>query len=158
VGFLNWSRDGNWIYFPSRRTGLTQTWKVPVAGGEPVQISRNGGWAARESADGKFVYFLKEGAPMRLWRAPVGGGEEGLVTDRLGGQLDFLDRGIYFHTRRPPGATSLHFFSFETGAAATIAEISAPVNTFTVSPDQRTLVYAQQEFRGADLMLVDNFR
>ncbi len=95
---------------------------------------------------------------MPIWRVPVGGGEESLVTDRIGGQVDFLDRGIYFLNRRPPGITLLNFFSFETGVAATIAEIATQVNAFTVSPDQRTLVYALGESRGVDLMLVDNFR
>ncbi|HET6348476.1 MAG TPA: S9 family peptidase [Candidatus Krumholzibacteria bacterium] len=34
-----WSPDGKWIYFTSTRSGSSQVWKVPVAGGEAVQVT-----------------------------------------------------------------------------------------------------------------------
>ena len=49
----SWSRDGRWIYFASTRTGRLEVWKVPAAGGQAVQITKRGGFAAFESQDGK---------------------------------------------------------------------------------------------------------
>ena len=54
----SWSRDGRWIYFESNRSGEGQVWKVPVEGEEPegaaaVQVTRQGGFVAFESPDGK---------------------------------------------------------------------------------------------------------
>jgi Tol biopolymer transport system component len=39
-GLASWSRDGKWIYFGSNRSGKSQLWKVPVGGGDLVQIDR----------------------------------------------------------------------------------------------------------------------
>ena len=35
----DWAPDGNGIYFLSSRTGVTQVWYLPVAGGEAVQVT-----------------------------------------------------------------------------------------------------------------------
>jgi hypothetical protein len=65
----NWSRDGKWIYFASRRTGEAQSWKAPVAGGAAAQVTRED--CRHLNRMGKFVYYLKE-PPARLWRGAVG--------------------------------------------------------------------------------------
>ena len=39
----SWSRNGHWIYFGSTRSGESQIWKVPVEGGQSVQVTRTGG-------------------------------------------------------------------------------------------------------------------
>jgi len=41
----SFSRDGRWIYFASFRTGRYEVWKVPVTGGDPIQITHTGGCA-----------------------------------------------------------------------------------------------------------------
>ena len=156
---LNWSRDGNWIYFVSRRSGQAQVWKASTGDGAAVQVTKNGGFQARESPDGKFVYYTK--APRQgLWQVPVGGGEEHRMMDGFQGTGELVDGGLYFITRTaPPARPTLQFFSFATAAVKIIAEIDTrAVGAFAVSPDQKTLVYEQTETRGTDLMLVDNFR
>ena len=55
----SWSRDGKWIYFASTRSGTFQVWRVPAEGGSPVQVTRQGGHAALESPEGKYVYYAK---------------------------------------------------------------------------------------------------
>jgi hypothetical protein len=42
----NWSRDGNSIYFTSKRTGQFEIWRTPVQAGIEGQITRNGGYVA----------------------------------------------------------------------------------------------------------------
>jgi Tol biopolymer transport system component len=52
----SWSRDGKWIYFSSNRGNEpNQVWKIPDAGGTPIQLTRTGGTSPNEGADG-FVY------------------------------------------------------------------------------------------------------
>lgn len=34
-----WSRDGRWLYFLSSRSGSTQLWRLPAAGGEARQVT-----------------------------------------------------------------------------------------------------------------------
>ena len=75
----SWSRDGKWIYFSSNRGNEpNQIWKVPDAGGTPIQLTRAGGTWPNESADG-FVYYSKSVRSDEIWKIPAGGGEETLV-------------------------------------------------------------------------------
>src|SRR5712691_1391736 len=75
-GGPNWSRDGKWIYFYSDRGGGSfQLWKMPLTGGPPVQITKNGGVFGAESADGRFLYYSKFDAP-GIWKMPLNGGDE----------------------------------------------------------------------------------
>jgi len=74
-GRPSWSRDGKWIYFFSHRTGRSEIWKMPVGGGEAIQITRNGGHESRESMDGRTLYFTALFAP-GLKSVPAEGGEE----------------------------------------------------------------------------------
>jgi Tol biopolymer transport system component len=153
---LNWSRDGRWIYFISRRSGEPQAWKVPAAGGTPIQVTRGGGFAAVESPDGRFVYFLKR-PPLTLWQVPIAGGTERHVRDLRGG-VELTTAGVYFVKRAvPPPPATLSLLSFDALAERAVAEVEDPGAEFTVSPDGRLLLYARRESTGTDLMLVDNF-
>lgn len=82
-----WSRDGEWVYFASDRSGSWQIWKVLAAGGEPVRITRNGGFLAQETTDGRWLLYSKHGAP-GIHRMPVEGGP----VERLIDDLDPIDR------------------------------------------------------------------
>ncbi|MBV9676886.1 MAG: PD40 domain-containing protein [Acidobacteriaceae bacterium] len=53
----SWSPDGRWLYFKSQRSGSDQIWKIPAAGGAPVQLTRHGGSEAFASPDGKLIYY-----------------------------------------------------------------------------------------------------
>jgi Tol biopolymer transport system component len=156
---LNWSRNGKWIYFISRRSGDVQSWKVPAGGGTAVQVTREGGFAAVESPDGRFVYYLKRPQPA-LWRVPVGGGEEQWVRDLLGGPFELVESGVYFiGGAGPSGRALLQLLSFADSGVRPVAEVDRQqINAFAVSPDGRTLLYSRTESRGIDLMLVDDFR
>jgi Tol biopolymer transport system component len=162
---LNWSRDGKWIYFSSRRSGENQLWKMawpPTREtGEVVQVTKKGlGGEAVESLDRKFVYYLKgvNDENLSLWRVPATGGEE---TEVLGSVLHsnfaVTDRGIYFI----PSAkqASIRFLSFSGGRIVTIAQTTRePAWGFSVSPDGRSLLFTEFEAVRADLMLAENFR
>ena len=71
-GNPSWSRDGRWIYFDSARTGEQQVWKIPEAGGDAIQVTRDGGFAPLESPDGKFIYYTKDLVEYQRLEAPRG--------------------------------------------------------------------------------------
>jgi Tol biopolymer transport system component len=74
-----WSADGRWIYFSSNRSGRFEVWKIAAAGGEPARVTWNGGYVARESADGSWLYYSKVEPAKGFWRIPLparGAGEQ----------------------------------------------------------------------------------
>jgi dipeptidyl aminopeptidase/acylaminoacyl peptidase len=154
-----WSRDGLSIYFDSSN----QVWKVPVAGGKPVQMTRDEGDLPRESPDGKFVYYMK-GWPSRcsIWRMPAGGGDETKVLEpvHLGGHFAIVEQGIYYFAPEDErGHSDINFYDFLTGKIRKIMTIEKPVyEHIAISPDRRTILYTQIDETGSDLMLVENFR
>src|SRR5262249_18096305 len=94
-----WSRDGKWIYFGCHRSGGWQVRRAPVRRGPGVQITRNGGYEALESPDGRFVYYSMGPRNQGFWRVAVSGGEETPVFDRTSdGKWAVFDQGIYFLT------------------------------------------------------------
>ena len=166
-GMPSWSRGGRWIYFASDRSGAWQVWKVPVEGGEPVQVTKNGGFRACESHDGKFIYYSKFIDTSGLWRIPVQGGEENLILAQL--QAGYweawavVDEGIYFIDPETKPQATIKFFNFATRRATRIASLEKPVSilvisTLVISPDERWILYTQRDQSGSDIMLVENFQ
>ncbi len=157
----NWSHDGRWIYFSSKRSGDFQIWKMPARGGDAVQVTHGGGIAPTESPDGKTLYFAKNIGADGVWKMPVEGGPETKVVPSLHRyNYAVTDKGIYF----TPDATrdqsaSVQFLNFATGIATPVVKVQKPLDLgITVSPDGRTLLYAQIDSAGRNLMLVENFR
>jgi Tol biopolymer transport system component len=159
----SWSRDGRWIYFASDRTGNWQVWKMPAEGGKAVQVTKGGGFAAFESNDGKTLYYAKGLTVAGLWNVPVEGGEETLVLEQLGANLwgywGLTQDGIYFYNASTHG---IEFFSFATHKVAKLATPERdPIFSepgFSVSPDGRWILYAQEDVAASHIMLVENFR
>ena len=74
-GVASWSHDGRWLYFASNRSGAWQVWKRTVDGGEPVEVTKNGGFAPLEAPDGNSIYYTKFDQP-GVWEIPIVGGDE----------------------------------------------------------------------------------
>jgi len=126
-----------------------------------------------ESLDGKMLFYMntKEGDELR--KVSVAGGEETRVLGGIYlGQFDLGRRGIYFASKpdragrvgadRNRADRLLFTFSFlpyAGGKAGQIAVIRDQVwYGFSVSPDERWILYTQGDFLPSDLMLVENFR
>jgi hypothetical protein len=156
----HWSRDGHWIYFGSNRTGSFEVWKMPAAGGAATQVTRGGGAVARESLDGRFLYYVKPVSPSTIWRVPVGGRDDVQVVDGLSYPQNFVvsDNGIYFVAiGDAPSKTSIDFFDSRTGVRTTRTAIGKPWwFGIALSPDQRWLLFPTINREGRDLMLVDS--
>jgi serine/threonine protein kinase/Tol biopolymer transport system component len=162
----SWSKDEHWIYFASNRTGENQVWKAPAEGGEAVQVTRKGGFAAFESSDGKYLYYAKYNGEPGIWRVPVDGGEETQVLDQPGagwwGYWALVDGGIYYVNTEVLSHPTLEFFSFTDGRSKQIAAMEKGGSCLSpglaVSPDQRSILYTQVDQNVSDITLVENFR
>jgi Tol biopolymer transport system component len=159
----SWSGDGRSIYYASDRTGSWQIWKQPVAGGSAIQITRRGGREAKESPDGKFLYYTGTDQA-GLWRVPTNGGDEVSVAELAGirhhRHWALADGGIYFLSREQSTWT-VCFLDFASKRIATVFTMPGkPVfgsPGLTISPDGRTILYSQVDQQGSDVMLLENF-
>jgi Tol biopolymer transport system component len=171
----SWSRDGQSIYFASTRTGTYQIWRMSARGGDPVQVTQHGGTYAKESIDRKYIYYGKTGSSTGVWRVPVAGGEEVEVVPRLAsyGNFAVASDGLYFEARLPGNPMShipdftpftrleaaIDFLSFATGKISRVISLDRHAgHGLDLSPDERTLLFAQMDAFTEDLMLVENFR
>jgi Tol biopolymer transport system component/DNA-binding winged helix-turn-helix (wHTH) protein len=157
----SWSHDGKWIYFTSRETGDAQIWKIPASGGPRIQVTKRSGWVPLESDDGQYLYYLT--SQNVLWRSPLAGGEEMQVLSDLaplGSPYALGKQGIYFiRSVGQGGGQELAFLRFANHQISPIITIPRSV-TFglTLSPDERLILYSQQDHVSSNLMLVENFR
>jgi hypothetical protein len=141
-------------------------WKVPAEGGEAMQVTKMGGFAAFESPDARYVYYAKGQNAPGIWRVPVEGGEETQVLDQpIAGGWGYwavVDSGIYFINIEVKSHPILEFFSFVTGQVKQITAMEKEVGKwnpgFAVSPDQRSILYTQIDQDESDIILVENFR
>ena len=158
----SWSQDGKWVYFGSTRTGEFQIWKVPSQGGAAVQVTHTLGTAAVESPDGKNLYFTKNDGRDGVWKMPVEGGAETQVLTQPIHRYNFAvtEQGIYFTPARgKDGSSSVQFLNFATNTVKEIAKIDKKVDLgLAVSPDRKSLLFAQVDYEGSNLMLVEGFR
>jgi Tol biopolymer transport system component len=162
----SWSRDGLWVYFHSDRNGSSQVWKMPIGGGEPIQVTYNGGLAALESINGKYVYYSKGHAlgPASLWRVPngVAHGDETQVVESLADWSTFqvVADGIYFipHAQAQP-KSSIEFLAFTDGRRRKIVVIEKAVSVgLAISNNGLIILYTQVDHDDNDVMLAETPR
>jgi Tol biopolymer transport system component/DNA-binding winged helix-turn-helix (wHTH) protein len=161
----DWSRDGRSVYFASRRgRGSWQVWRLELEGRRMTPVTTGGGYAARESHDGRWIYFTRTDEA-GLWRQSRAAGGRELcerVTDRLAPEdwsnWEVGARGIYFRELCP---------RHEGPAVAFLADgASAPVDLaplpeqgwpgFAVSGDGEFLVYPRIDRHTCDIRLIEN--
>ncbi len=155
-----WSRDGRWIYFGSNRGQRLRIWRIPAEGGQAIQVTQRSAVHAEMSWDGRHLYFVSP--ENGVWRVPLAGGEE---TEVLRGQISYhsdwtLSRsGIYYATQRAREYT-IRFLGFETSRAEKLFRKEGPFSHhwLAVPADEQWILYGEQPFPEAELMLVENFR
>ena len=176
-GGPTWSLDGRWIYFMSDRSGRPEVWKKSASGGEATQVTRDGGFQAMESPEGRWLYFVKSmrrpGVPETLhpdgdsgvFRMPVAGGPEERVLDEGAfGRWALSRTGVYLLSNgdggRPP---SIAYFPFETWERETLLTFPrgsrfGMANSLSVSLDDRWIIYAKYDYTQSDLMLLEHYQ
>ena len=159
----SWSHDGKWIYFASKQDGAPfQTWKIPFKGGPPVQVTKNGGIGAIESADGLSLYYSKYETG-GVWKMPSNGGQETKVLDQphAGGWFDWAlaEKGVYFMKSSKLLETTINYFDFSTQKTTTVATLDKPIGWgLALAPDGKSVLYVETEFAQSNIILVKNFR
>jgi dipeptidyl aminopeptidase/acylaminoacyl peptidase len=168
----NWSRDGKWIYFCLNRSGEFDIWKMPAEGGEAVQVTKTGGFEARESKDGKWLYFSRppyylvgRTEKTGIWRKPLEGGAETLVLDNETERLWTLaDEYLYFVDVEAEPLATLNRLDLATGKITRMGELEKDPDLLngraglSVSPNGQWIIYPQVDERILRIMLVENFR
>jgi Tol biopolymer transport system component/DNA-binding winged helix-turn-helix (wHTH) protein len=158
----SWSRDGQSIYFSSKREGEAfQIWKAPAKGGAPAQVTKKGGYSAVESADG-FLYYSQGLDEPAIWKTPVVGGEESLVLDAPGlatySQWTLARNGIYFIDSKTYSKETIVFFDFATGRIVPVwAMEKPPWAGLAVSPDGRSVIYPQDDQDEYNIIVLKTF-
>lgn len=158
----SWSWDGNWIYFSSDRTGMPQIYKLPTAGGDPIQVTKQGGIDPQESLDGKFLVYVKNRQTPGIWRIDLTTGAETLLTDAHKAgywrMWDVTKTGVFFGTKESPTRAQIEFYEFATGKISLVTKLDAAFSPgsrgLSVSPDGRWLTYLKSQEK-SDLMLTE---
>jgi Tol biopolymer transport system component len=143
-----YSRDQKWVYFTSNRTGTFQIWKVPAAGGKAEQVTRNGGYIAFETPDGKYLYYGKGRGETTLWRIPSGGGEEVQVLDNVDpSNFAVCALGVVILNMQARPRPGIEFYSFATRKRTSLpvlpknGKVIGSGTSISVSPDGKWMVY-----------------
>jgi Tol biopolymer transport system component len=160
---LAWAADGASLYFRSDRSGRFEVWNMSLRGGAATQVTHSGGLRAQESPDGRFLYYAND-VPEVWRRALHASSADELVTrfptgTHWGGDWVVGARGLYALDVNEPGAVAIDFLPFASGARAIrVASLQAPparyVTVFAVAPDESWLVWAQDDYRNSDIMMV----
>jgi len=134
---------------------------MPSGGGEPIQVTRAGGYMALETPDGKYLYYTKlnPAGPDSLFRMPAGGGGEVPVLPEVMSWelLCVTSRGLYFVP--PSGANTIQLLDAAGGKVTTLATPEKRINAgLAVSPDDAYVIWSQADRQTFNLMLVDGFR
>lgn len=162
----DWSPDGRWLYLFSDRSGEYQIWRIPAAGGELEQMTSKGGLLPQISDDGRFLYYMKFDDPASLWRKPVAGGEEELLLQKRGlgrsGFTEWRDSLVYLLENRAAGPT-IEQLDLDSRKVRQIAELGLDTRIgkygrLSVSPDGRWIIYPQDDGRGSDIIMVEDYR
>jgi len=167
-GVPTWSRDGQWIYFVSTRAGATpDIWRIAPNGGEPVQVTRNGGFQPQQSSDGQYLFYLDRhpgGAAIvaRLMRVPLAGGQEEPILEQVRPFLwSVTDAGIVFVTRESE-LDAIDMYRFSDRRVARVGRLGFRIpgiyTHMAVSRDGRWALATKIERYDSDLMRIDNFR
>ena len=144
------------MYFSSNRTGRSQIWKAPAEGGDPIQITREGGAYAVETMDGRNLYYVTQEPPSAIRYTTVNGGEERQLINNVVGysSLAMGVDGLYYLAALTPTSARLEVFDFTTQTRRPVLSIDRPVHHFLSSPpDGRSILYTRIDREDSDLML-----
>jgi serine/threonine protein kinase len=164
-----WSHDGKFLYFASDRTGRFELWRESVSGGEPTQITHDGGFMARESPDGKWLYFSKTKSG-NLWRMRLPldlsrGSEELMIgppfhVQQTGWTLA-PDEIVFADGGARGQAASVRGYRISTQDTRVILPSLRSLAdsrdySISLSPDSKWILYAQPDRSGSNVMVAEN--
>ena len=161
----SWSRNGQWLYFSSNRSGASEIWRVAVERDAAQQITKNGGGVPFESWDGRTLYFSKPTLGGRsVFAMPVdGGAERALGIDVVFWNYFPEKRGLYF-TSLPIGRRAPYSYEIRLLDSSGKISILHEIRLASMSPglsataDGLTILIAGVAEIKQDLLRIENFR
>jgi Tol biopolymer transport system component len=156
-----WSRDGKSITFASRESGSWQIWRLELESRRRTPVTEEGGYASRESPDGKWLFTTRPDIP-GIWRQSVAGGPGERVTDLLAPE-DWANweagpRGLYLRARGSAGQGAV--LARIPYAAGAVEELAALPDQgwagLAVSPDGAWFVSPRVDRHSCDIRLIEN--
>ena len=158
-----WSLDGKWIYYSRNRP--QQLYRVARTGGDPEAVSGTAdGWVAEESSDssGSTISGTLWNSDQPAKSAFGRRRSDRRVTGASSRQELYRYKGrnlVHDAEPRPQGRQPAAFYDFASKITRTVYPTEHPVGPgLTLAPDGRRILFTQQDRRGRDLMLVENFR
>jgi dipeptidyl aminopeptidase/acylaminoacyl peptidase len=160
-----WSNDGRFIYFSSDRGGRSRLLKMRVGDENPTEVTESGGFAAAESPDGKWLYFIRRNAAPTLVRKPLSrAGPEEVVTPLLNVRaFELVEDGLYFIPPPRRGEPDVVQFLGNDGRTREVARLPKPA-TFGLSvfprtrAPERVILYTQKDRVESDLFIAEGNR
>jgi len=149
----SWSRDGKSIYYSGNQNGVWQVWKHNLDTGNDVQMTRQGGFNAFESSDGKTIYysrFFEAG----IWKLPSTGGAETVVVagrPQVGfwGHYAVTTDGLYFLNSDGSPRPTIEFYKFATSKVSPVLSLDEKAArlqpSLSATADGKTLYFTQYD-------------
>jgi len=157
--YPTFSRDGKSIYFASGgKQGPLQLYKMPDSGGPATLVAAQGGVMARESADGRWLYFA-DFVQNGLYRMPLAGGEITQVIDHLTDPAGYelAGPGVYYWSGSR-SAPELRYMDLGSRKGHLVLQPPRPaVPNLTISPDGRWLCFPLIERYSQELMMIEKW-
>ncbi len=155
-----WSRNGDFIYFGSDRSGAWQVWRIPVEGGEAIQVTEHGGYTAEETMDGALL--VARYAEAGLWRVSSGAEEKVAALPAPGdwGNWAVTARGVIVLERdgNEMRLVALSLATWQpTPLPFVVRDVAPGEPGLTLPPDGDAVFVAQIDRIEADLLLVEPF-
>ncbi len=157
------SRDGQWLYFSTNRTGRFELFRKRIDGGEAEQLTTEGGIYGIESYDGSHLYFVREYFDVSLWRIHLATGREELVFDEMtlatGLSWDLAPNGIYYELLEEDIYT-IRYRDFESVQTTIIYEETGTADRYwiEVSPREDSVLFSKQRVTESELYVLEDFR
>jgi Tol biopolymer transport system component len=165
-----WSADSQTVYFSSNRTGQPLIWKRALSGGPAVQVTRTEGSWARESADGKWLYFSDSQTESIISRMPgsqAAGDAVAPVTmvsraNKVQSEGWAVTQNELVFIGRPDGIhpAAIRAYNLTTGKIRQILDMTEVFLdrsdiSLSVSEDGKSLLYAQLDRSGSNIVLAE---
>jgi dipeptidyl aminopeptidase/acylaminoacyl peptidase len=157
-----WSADGTYVYYSSLKGGI---WRIPSAGGAPQQVTKTDSccWTELEGRSGRYVVYVDN---TKLVLLPPGGGAARQLVACASGFAPRFTIGpyaVYYVGCEASESPSIHRLDVLTGRDQKLGVLPDFTGylggRISVSPDGRSILYTKMmPGRGADIMLVENFR
>ncbi|MBN1560851.1 serine/threonine-protein kinase [candidate division KSB1 bacterium] len=158
----SWSADGQYVYFSSNRSGNYQIHKIPIRGGEAVQITTQSGFCGYESSNGKKFYYKKYmDITGPIYEINFENGEDTIaINDVCFSTVNWIlnAEGIYYVSRNEKNDQVLKLFRFMTNEIEQLGELEEPFALSDVSDDFKYILFFLNEGYSSDIYLVDFYQ